>query len=221
MYHYISDLPPGADRIRRDLTVTPAIFRTHLQYLKDNGYTTTSFIDLHAALNQGGSLPARPVILTFDDGYTDHYQSAFPLLREFGMTGTFFIITGRVDANDRAYLTWEQVREMANSGMSLEAHTKTHPDLRNRPYEFLVYEILGSIESLTAYTGQRPRVLSYPAGQYDATVLQVVEQAKLSYGVTTQPGRTHSTDNRFEMLRLRVHGNTSAAGLAAILTSSP
>lgn len=220
MYHYVSSLPPDADDIRRELTITPDLFRAHLAYLKEQGYSTISFYDLDAALLTGSPLPSRPVILTFDDGYIDHYVNVLPALRDYGFTGTFFIITALADANRGDYLNWAQIREMADAGMSMESHTKNHVDLRGRDYDFLVYELLGSLESLAAYTGQTSHILSYPVGHYDAMTLQVAEQLPIWRAVTTQRGALHTTDNRLEMPRVRVHGGTGPGGLASLLNAN-
>jgi peptidoglycan/xylan/chitin deacetylase (PgdA/CDA1 family) len=219
MYHYVSDLPADADAVRVELTVIPTLFAAHMQYLSEQGYTTISFYDLEAALMTGTELPPKPVILTFDDGYIDHYTQVFPTLRSFGFTGTFFIITNRADAGDVGYMNWAQIREMADSGMSIESHTKTHQDLRNRDYDFLVYELLGSLESISAHTAHPPQVFSYPVGRYDAAVLDVLAQTDVLRAVTTQNGALHTSDNRLEMPRLRVSGRTGVTGLAAILGS--
>ncbi|NJL54791.1 polysaccharide deacetylase family protein [bacterium] len=162
MYHYVSDPPPDADTIRQELSVSPDRFRSHLQALIDAGYSAISLYDLYYALMQGRPLPVRPVVLTFDDGHIDHYSVVYPMLREFDLIGTFFIITGRADQNDPAHLSWAQIREMAASGMSMEAHSKTHSDLRNRDFDFLVYEILGSLESLSTHTGRPAAMFAYP-----------------------------------------------------------
>lgn len=220
MYHYVSSLPPDADDIRRELTITPDLFRAHLAYLKEQGYSTISFYDLDAALLTGSPLPSRPVILTFDDGYIDHYLNVLPALRDYGFTGTFFIITALADANRADYVNWAQIREMADAGMSMESHTKNHVDLRGRDYDFLVYELLGSLESLAAYTGQTSHILSYPVGHYDAMTLQVVGQLPIWRAVTTQRGALHTTDNRLEMPRIRVHGGTGPGGLASLLNAN-
>jgi peptidoglycan/xylan/chitin deacetylase (PgdA/CDA1 family) len=220
MYHYISPLPPDADPYRIDLTVQPGIFREHLSYLKEHEYQTISMYDLHEALLQGSPLPTNPVILTFDDGYIDHYTHVLPALREYGFTATFFIITGRADANDPDYLTWEQIKEMADAGMSMESHTKNHPDLRGRSYDFLIYELLGSYESLKAHTGQSPRMFAYPVGRYDDATLEAMRNIPYWRAVTTQAGMSHTTDNYLEMPRVRVHGDTSAAGLGYLLGGS-
>ena len=84
MYHYVSELPPGADDMRRGLTVTPERFTAHMQFLHDQGYTTISLYDLNDALTKGTPLPPKPIILTFDDGYSDAYTNVFPVLKQFG-----------------------------------------------------------------------------------------------------------------------------------------
>ncbi|MBL8163481.1 MAG: polysaccharide deacetylase family protein [Anaerolineae bacterium] len=219
MYHYVSELPPDADAVRVELTVIPALFTAHMQYLSEQGYNSISFYDLEAALMTGAELPFKPVILTFDDGYIDHYTQVFPTLRSFGLSGTFFIITSRADAGDMGYMNWTQIGEMFTAGMSIESHTKTHQDLRNRDYDFLVYELLGSLESISAHTGHQPQVFSYPVGRYDDAVLSVLAQTDVLRAVTTQHGALHTSDNRLELPRLRVSGGTSVSGLAAILGS--
>ncbi len=217
MYHYISELPEDADDVREDLTVSPELFQEHVAYLQREGYHTISLYDLDAALSTGAALPDKPVILTFDDGYSDHYEHVFPMLHEAGFTATFFVITGLVDANQPGYLTWPQVEEMAVAGMQMEPHTKNHPSLNERDYDFLVYEMLGSRESLSAHTGQRAAMFSYPAGRYDGATLAVGHEMNIWRAVTTQPGMLHTTDNRLEVDRVRVHGATNATGLAYLL----
>lgn len=217
MYHYVSPLPEEADDIRIDLTIEPPLFRAHMQYLKEAGYQTISLADLDNALLHGTSLPLKPIILTFDDGYVDHYATVFPLLKEYGFSGTFFVITGRADENNPDYLNWAQITEMAEAGMLVESHTKNHADLRDRDRDFLVYEMLGSFESLAAHLGHPTQMFSYPAGQYDDLTLQIASELAIQRAVTTQPGMFHTTDNRLEMPRVRVHGGTTAAGLEYLL----
>jgi peptidoglycan/xylan/chitin deacetylase (PgdA/CDA1 family) len=175
---------------------------------------------LDKALSDGTPLPAKPVVLSFDDGYIDHYVNVFPALKEYGSTGTFFVITALADANRADYLNWQQIREMADAGMSMESHTKDHADLRGRDYNFLVYQLLGSLESLNAYTGRVSHMLSYPIGHYDDLTLSVVSQLPFWRAVTTERGQFHTTDNRLEVPRIRVNGNTGAGGWAALLNEN-
>lgn len=220
MYHYISQLPENPDQYRPGLTVEPDIFRSHLEYLRDAGYTTISLYQLHEALTIGAPLPPRPIILTFDDGHLDHYVTVFPLLQEFGFTGTFFIITGFADSGNPVHLNWAQIQEMAEAGMSMEAHTKTHQNLRERDWDFLVYEMLGSIESLEAHTETPVHMLAYPAGSYDEATLAVASQLPIWRAVTTEQGAYHTTDNMLEVKRLRVTGNMGVLGLEQLIRRS-
>jgi peptidoglycan/xylan/chitin deacetylase (PgdA/CDA1 family) len=217
MYHYISTPPAGAEAVRRELSVSPATFRAHLEYLYYQGYTTVDLATVRTALNTGRPLPPRPIVLTFDDGYADHYTNAFPLLRERGFTGTFFVITGRADANDPNHLSWEQIAAMADAGMAMESHTKDHPELVGRDYDFLVYQVMGSIESLAAYTGRTPTMLAYPVGRYDLYTLDVLETMPIEAAVTTERGDLHTTSGRLLMPRIRITGEMSAEALAAVL----
>lgn len=219
MYHYVSELPEDADAYRIDLTVSPVLFRQHLEYLRDVGYESIGLADLHLALLQGDPLPDRPIILTFDDGYIDHYRVVFPLLLEFGYRGTFFVISGRADDGDPAYLSWQQIQEMAAAGMSIEAHTKTHPDLRGQEHAFLIYEIVGSVQSIEAHVGSPVRMFAYPAGRYDDRVLRILETTNLWRAVTTRHGLLHTTDNRLMLDRLRVSNSTGVLGLQHLLNA--
>lgn len=217
MYHYVSPLPDGADRYRVDLTVSPDQFRAHLDYLFHEGYTPISMYELDNALMTGAALPAEPVILTFDDGYIDHYTEVFPALKSRNFRATFFVITGRADNNDSNYLSWAQIEEMAAAGMDMEGHTKTHNGLQERDYETQVYEMLGSIESLNAYTGRQTHMFSYPGGDYDALTLSIANSLPIWRAVTTRNGYFHTTDNRLLLDRVRIPGGLGAQGLASIL----
>ena len=206
MYHYLSVPPPDADRVRMDLSVSPAMFEQQLAYLKENGYTTISLGDLYDALAGGRGLPAKPVILTFDDGYRDAYENALPLLKKYGMRGTFFIVTDFIHAGHPAYMTWPMVQAMNDAGMSIENHSRSHADLRRRNDDFLVWQILGAIESIQAYTGKRPQFFCYPGGFFDDNTVRVARSASILAAVTTQYGKTHSLGDAMLWSRVRVRG---------------
>jgi peptidoglycan/xylan/chitin deacetylase (PgdA/CDA1 family) len=206
MYHHISDPPPGADAIRLDLSVTPQDFIKQLKYLKAEGYESITLNDLALHLTVGKSLPPKPVILTFDDGYVDAYFHAFPLLQRFGFVGTFFLISGPIDDRDPDFLSWTQVEEMHAAGMKFEPHSYNHPDMRNRGYDFVVFQILAPKEAIEARTGETCRFFAYPSGRYDQFVIDVLRSAHFWGGVLTEQGATHTTDDLFTLRRVRIHG---------------
>lgn len=220
MYHYISVPPKDADRIRLDLSVTPDNFEKQLQYLTTYSYTTVSLYDVYNYLATGTALPPRPVVLTFDDGYRDAYVNAFALLKKYHMTGTFFIITDLVNSNNPSYLTWDMVKEMSAAGMSIESHTMSHPDMRNRSFAFLVYQILGPIEAITAYTGHRPHFFCYPYGRYDNAVIRVLASADTWGALTTQYGTVHTLAGAMVWPRVRVHGSTTLTEFGYLVKTS-
>ncbi len=217
MYHYLSAPPSNADIIRRDLSVTPDQFEAHLAYLRQAGYESVSLEQLAYALTQQAPLPPKPIILTFDDGYRDHYENAFPLLRKYGYTATFFIFTEPIDTYNVDYLTWEMVIEMHQAGMEFGSHSYRHSDLSGRDTDFLVYEILGSKEAIEQRIGEPVRFFSYPAGRYDDLTIQVLASANFWGAVTTQWGIEQSYKRRFETPRIRIRGNDTAEDVAAKL----
>jgi peptidoglycan/xylan/chitin deacetylase (PgdA/CDA1 family) len=214
MYHYLSAPPPGADPVRRDLSVSPEQFEAHLAYLGQAGYETISLKQLALASKGLAPLPNRPIIITFDDGHRDQYENAFSILKKYGDIATFFIFTQPIDTNNVDYLSWDMVKEMHRAGMEFGSHSYRHLDLRGQDVDFLVYEIVGSSEAITERTGEPVRFFSYPAGRYDALVIKVLDSAKFWGAVTTQWGATQSYHNRFELPRIRIRGNDTAEDLA-------
>ncbi len=221
MYHYISEPPANAGRVRRDLSVPPAQFEAHLRFLQERGYTTISLEEVVMSLQIGQPLPDRPIVLTFDDGYRDHYDNAFPLLQQYGMTGTFFVITSVIDQEHPAYLSWDQVIEMDAAGMSMEPHGYTHDDLKGRSRDYLIWQMLGSKEAIEARTGKPVRIFCYPAGRYDALGITVLRELDYWAAVTIQFGAEHRSDGLFELKRLRIHGHYGVGHLAGILDDLP
>ncbi len=207
MYHYVSELPLNPDIYRLDLTVLPEDFIAQLQYLADAGYHTITLTDLYMHLTQGVPLPEKPIVLTFDDGYRDAYEVVFPLLLDYGFTGTFFVLATPTHFESPDYMTWAQMKEMSDAGMEIQSHGRDHVDLRGRSYDYLVYQTLGIQEAIQYHTGRLPRFFCYPSGRYDDNLISVLESAGYWGAVTTEWGQTHTREGLFEMPRLRVRGN--------------
>jgi peptidoglycan/xylan/chitin deacetylase (PgdA/CDA1 family) len=218
MYHYLSVPPVDADAYRLDLSVTPDLFAAQLDAMQQAGYTTISLYDLVDYLTEGTpTLPDKPVIITFDDGYRDNYTHAFPLLRDRGLIATFFIVTDFINNQQPEYLTWDMVREMYAAGMSIEGHGRNHVSLANRDTDYLVWQALGTYESIEHEVGVRPHFICYPAGEYDQQTTDIFRSANYWGGITTQQGATQRSDDLFEMKRVRVRGTTSPDELLRLL----
>lgn len=217
MYHYLSVPPADADIYRQDLSVAPELFAAHLDAMQAAGYTTIKMYDLVAHLNQGAPLPEKPVVITFDDGYRDNYENALPLLRERDMVATFFVVTDFIDERRPAYLSWDMAREMLAAGMDIESHGRNHVSLQGKDIDYLVWQALGSLETIEYELGVRPRFVSYPAGEYDRTTADVFASAGYWAGATTVQGATHTSDALFDLRRVRVRGTTTPEELLRLL----
>ncbi len=201
MYHYVSDPPPDSDQNRITLSVSPANFRQQMKWLKDNGYHTITPDDLFSIK----ALPEKPILLTFDDGHVDNFQTAFPILQEYGLKGTFFIVTDWVDSGRYGIMNWTQIKAMQAAGMTIEPHTRTHETLAGRTYQWQKDEIVGSIESIKKALDNEPRYFAYPYGSYDRTTLKILAEAKIMGAFTTRDGAVNSVRNQqFTLPRLRI-----------------
>ncbi len=208
MYHYISVPPEDADKYRLDLSVAPDDFRQQMAYLAENGYTAIDFEDLSRAIADKQDLPDKPVIITIDDGYRDNYENAFPILQEYGLTANIFLVTDRLDENHPDYMSWAMVEEMAAAGIRFGPHTKTHPDLRGQSRDTLIWQILGSQETVAAHVGYTPLYFAYPSGRYDDNTIAILKELGFWGAVTTLGGKWHGFEDRYEWTRLRVHNYT-------------
>jgi peptidoglycan/xylan/chitin deacetylase (PgdA/CDA1 family) len=186
IYHHVKPLKPSDDAIERGLTVLPAQFDAQLRYLRAAGYHATTASQLIQHLRTGSSLPPRPVVLTFDDGYQDMFRGVYePLLRAH-LRGTFFIIPSFVGTP--RYLTWRQVQIMAAHGMDIEAHTMTHPDLTRIGPRSVRWQLTQSRRELESRLHRAIRLMAYPYGAYSPQVATAAARAGYEAAFTTQEG---------------------------------
>ncbi|MCS6910644.1 MAG: polysaccharide deacetylase family protein, partial [Anaerolineales bacterium] len=134
-----------------------------------------------------------------------------PAMQRHAFTGTVFVITEFADRELPQYLTWPQLRELAARGWRIEPHGKTHTPLAGADRDKQIYEMLGSIESIEAHIGARPRFFCYPSGKFDELTLQLAQELHLWGAVTTRGGRQHRYADRFAWARVRVDGRGTLA----------
>lgn len=212
MFHYIEDVPSNSpDQLRYGLSFSPEKLEQFLIYFKENSIETLTFWDLKQIIEKEKEFPEKAVILTFDDGYTSHYQSAYKLLNEYGMKGVFFIISDKPD-NDPNYATWEQIAEMSESGQEIGSHTVSHPNLADLPEETVKHELETSKNSIEEKI-QKPVIsLCYPAGKYDEKVIKIAKENYL-FARTTEPGKYFSLNERYTVPTVRIFPTTGVASL--------
>ena len=219
MFHHISNVPVY-EALARSLEVNPTLFTQQMDYLKAQGYHTITFNQLFNALYYGGPLPAKPIILTFDDGYDDAYKFAYPILKAHGFSGMFYIITGKIGWGGQ--MTWRQMSEMLQNGMQMGSHTIHHVDMGQVLNESLVQaqqELQVSQITLQRGFGIPIQQFCYPSGEPFRHGTLAEQQQIVSLlaqdgyvGATTDPGMTGTMQDDmapFELLRIRVDGRSS------------
>jgi len=219
MYHHLKDLAPDADVDYQQLSVAPWDFQQQVAYLQDNGYDTITFAELLGAFTGDVSLPSKPVIITFDDGWDDIYHIAYPILQERDMSATFFISTNWVE-NLEGVVSWAQIEEMANGGMEFGSHSVTHPYLTTSEPDWMEFELEESKAALEEHTGQTITALAYPFGLYDDTVLAAVREAGYEAACTIEQDTMVYAGQLLTLPRMWVYGWTTLDDFEALLTSS-
>lgn len=171
-----------AEQAKGRLVLAAAGFREQMRYLKTNGYRVVSLADFVEFTRLNRQLPQRAVVLTFDDGYRAFKDHAYPVLRELGFTATLFIYTDWVGAG-RGALSWADLRELAAAGFDIQAHTKTHADLRRAQGETeaqyarrMQAELEQPQELFNRHLGRRSQVLAYPYGRWEEGLLPKVKE---------------------------------------------
>ena len=216
MYHHISDVAPK-NVLDWSLTVTPTVFNQQLDYLQAHGYHSITLNQLFNALYYGMALPSKPIILTFDDGYADNYQFAYPLLLKHGYSGTFYIISGKVGWDGQ--MTWGQLQTMLAHGMQMGSHTIHHVDIGQvwlNSHEQAQQELQISQATLQQKLGIVVQHFCYPSGEpfrhgswslQQAVIRLLAQEGYID--ATTDPGMTgieQQSQHPFVLLRTRVDG---------------
>jgi peptidoglycan/xylan/chitin deacetylase (PgdA/CDA1 family) len=209
MYHYIREYSNPKDPVGKNLSVSPKKFEEHLAWLKDNGYQTV-FPDF---FKDPQPVSFKPVILTFDDGYQDAYDAAFPILQKYQLAGMFYLIVDKIGTP--GYLTWDEIVRMQKAGMAFGSHTLTHPDLRNLAEANLAREIEESKEILGQKIGREITDFCYPSGKYDGATVKELQKDNYQTAVTTDSGISNVKEDPFLLKRLRITENTSIEAVMA------
>ena len=191
------------NRMFISLAIDPEDFDWQMKYLVDHGYHTISPDELYAFLEGKGTLPDRPVLITFDDGYVDNYTNAYPILKKYNLKATIFIVTGFVSER-KGYLTWDQLREMEQHGITAQSHTVTHAPLPELSDERIREELIVSKQQAEAELGHPIEFIAYPTGVHDLHIVGIAKEAGYKGGFTVKYGNVDRSSNVYAMERVPV-----------------
>jgi biofilm PGA synthesis lipoprotein PgaB len=178
LYHHVSESTPAST------SVSPAMFKQHLDHLRDDGFNVMPLPELLEALHERRQIPDKSTAITFDDGYISIYDTAFPILEEYGFPFTVFINTQPLNDKMQGYMSWAQVKEMSDAGVTIANHMENHPHMVDAlPDEDnaardqrLREELLRAQERIEAETGQNHKFIAYPYGEYDLANKAMLEE---------------------------------------------
>ena len=176
VYHIVRPSYPTDTRAVKALAHTPEVFDAQMKYLADAGYHVVSFADLERHLTDGAPLPKNPIIISFDDGWSDQFTYAFPILKKYHYTATFFVFINPIGR--RGFVSWSDLREMRDAGMTIGSHSKSHPFLTKITDPTVLWsEIDDSKKTLEKNLGITVNEFAYPFGQYNADIVALVKKA--------------------------------------------
>lgn len=190
-----------------DLYAPRAGFRKQMDWLDQQGYEAVTLEAVEEAWYHGGTLPRKPVVISFDDGYRPQYTFALPTLRKHGWPG---VLNLKAEGSD---LYESNVKAMLAAGWELAAHTTNHSDLTTLEGEALEEEVAGSRKILQREYGVPVKNFCYPAGRFDETVISAVEAAGYVGATTEIPGFA-TKDHPYELARIEILGSWDLATFA-------
>ena len=195
------------------------IFREHMKYLKDNNFSVITFEDLNnIGWRNRFDKNKKYIIITFDDGYVDNYELAFPILKEFNFKATIFLM------GESTYNEWdvkadgeksfplmsvEMIKEMQDYGIEFGAHTFNHPKLNKLSNDEIKHQIVDVKKPLEEKIGKEIITFAYPYGILNDYAKKMVEEAGYTFGVATDSGSVCLSDDLYQIRRIAIFPNTN------------
>lgn len=200
MYHHVQTREAAIVTKQTGLTVYTDVFKTQMEYLKSKGYNAISMNDLISFFDAGGAIPAKSVLLTFDDGYRDFFTDAYPILGGLGLKATVFVPTGLMQ--NSGYLNWNEISGM-NSLVLFANHTWSHKNV-NTQDSIMQKEILTADTQLTDNGLNGLKVFAYPYGPATIAAENFLNSLGYKLAFTTTPGSTLCKKQRLFLPRVRI-----------------
>jgi peptidoglycan/xylan/chitin deacetylase (PgdA/CDA1 family) len=225
MYHVIGERKEAPARF----VVPLGAFERQMAWLARLRFNVLRLEDAVRRQLSGEPLPARAVVLTFDDGTRDMLTNVLPVLKRHGFPATAFVVTqamgGQIHWTERPgiarrqILTWDEALELEPL-VSLQPHTRTHPSLPTLDDDQLRDEIAGSRADLQQRTGRLHEFFAYPYGHYDERVADAAKGAGYTAALSVKWGWTDTETPRFELRRYEIRGDDSLTRFLKVVSLS-
>ncbi|MDD5439368.1 MAG: polysaccharide deacetylase family protein [Candidatus Omnitrophica bacterium] len=184
------------------LSVTAASFALQMEYFARHHYNVVSLDTLVDYIRTKKKIPPRTITITFDDGRRNNYLVAYPILKRYNFPATFFVVTAWVGGKE--YMTWEDLKELSGTNITIGSHTVTHPWLPALDDTMLYKEFADSKAVLEKHIAKPVDFTSYPLGGYDRRVQEMAKKAGYKAACGTNPGRKSRWDDLFALKRIKI-----------------
>ena len=206
---------PRSDTADPSIWVPPEEFREQMAYLADNGYHPVTMRQLWAAWKDGGLLPDKPIVISFDTGYHSVHSNALPILRERQFPATLFLALRQTEADFPA----SEVKALIGAGWELGGQPSGEGDITSASEEQLDQAIGGARRELQRQFGRRVEFMSYPDGRFDDRVASAAESSGFLGAMTLEEGLASPEEPPYELDRIPVRNGDGEDGLARKLES--
>ena len=216
-YHHIRNFKPGESENMKSYSVTPAAFAAQMKALSDSGYSTILPDQLYEYLVHGGVLPAKPVMLTFDDTDEEQYSIGKTEMDKYGFKGVYFIMT--ISINRPRYMSKEQIKNLSDSGHVIAGHTWDHHMVTKYQGEDWDIQLVKPRKQLEAITGKSITYFAYPFGLWNQAAIPEIKNRdyKLAFILST---KRDSTEPLYTVRRMIVPGQWSTNGMLKAMRST-
>lgn len=208
-YHDLKDWKPNERQSMKEYIVPVAAFKEQMQSLKDSGYQTITLDDYYNYLTHGATLPAKPIIITFDDGDREQYTVGLPELKKHNFKGVFFIMT--IAIGKKNYMTSEMLKELSDNGHVIGSHTWDHHNVKGYTEEDYNVQFAGSKQKLESITGKPVEHFAYPFGVWNEAALPALQQRGYKSAFQLSASKRDSTLPLYTLRRMIVPGTWNTA----------
>ncbi|ULQ57328.1 polysaccharide deacetylase family protein [Flavihumibacter rivuli] len=216
-YHQVRDYRPTDSRSAKDYIVPPAVFQAQMKALADSGYTTILPDQLQRYLLYGEELPAKPVMITFDDGCDEQYTVAKDVLQPLQFKAAFFIMT--VSMNRPNFMSAEQIRDLHTQGHTIGLHTWDHHSVKQYEGEDWQKQVEQPRLQLEKIIGQQVKYFAYPFGLWNKEAIPHLKDKGLEAAYQLSTARD-SQEPLYTIRRIIVPGEWGGAALIKRMNAS-
>ena len=187
LYHNFVTTVPETDPDNFNYINTPESFEENIKTFLENGYTIISMKELALADSGKTELPDKPMVITFDDGYYSNYEYIYPIMKQYQVKASIFIVTDKIgqEIDGIQYLSWEQCLEMQNSGLvEIGSHSKKHVFYDKRSVRELRDDVKVSYEEIEKHLGKQDlKIFAYPFGAYTTETVRTLKNNGIDFQI--------------------------------------